>query len=333
MSKLILGLIAGLLLGGAGVWFYEHQHGGSEAGEEKKKEEEKKEVSFVQHGTNGETFLKIDAETQARMGLKTEPLASAQLQPEVQAYGHVLDPAPLAALLVESASAKAALEASTHEYERLKLLYDQGQNASARALETARAMMQRDQIQLDSVQPRLLLSWGGAVASLPDLPAFMHSLAERKEALVRVDLSLDEAVKAPPTGGRLAALTAPEHFIPAQFLGPAPSADVQLQSQGFLLLQKTNPLPPGAAVLALLKVPGESLAGVNLPREALVRHEGEVFVYVQTGQDTFARKEIELERPMDGGWFVHEGLKPGDKVVTAGAQQLFSEEVKGQGGE
>ncbi len=46
-----------------------------------------------------------------------------------------------------------------------------------------------------------------------------------------------------------------------------------------------------------------------------------------------ARKEIELERPLDGGWFVHEGLKPGDKVVTAGAQQLFSEEVKGQGAE
>jgi hypothetical protein len=58
-----------------------------------------------------------------------------------------------------------------------------------------------------------------------------------------------------------------------------------------------------------------------------------VFVYLQTGDDTFARKEIELDRPTEAGWFVHEGLNPSDKVVTVGAQQLLSEELKGQGGE
>src|SRR5256885_16048157 len=114
MKRLLIGLIAGLALGGAAVWFVEQHHSGSEAKEEKK--EEKKEVSFVQTSTNGETFLKLDKETQARMGLKIAPLTPAQLKPEVQGYGHVLDPAPLAALLVEGASAKAALEASTHEY-------------------------------------------------------------------------------------------------------------------------------------------------------------------------------------------------------------------------
>ena len=78
-----------------------------------------------------------------------------------------------------------------------------------------------------------------------------------------------------------------------------------MQAQGFLLLQKSNPLPPGAAVAAWLSIPGDTESGVSVPREALLRHEGEVFVYVQIGDDTFARKEIELERPTDNGWFVH----------------------------
>jgi hypothetical protein len=34
--------------------------------------------------------------------------------------------------------------------------------------------------------------------------------------------------------------------------------------------------------------------------------------------------------PLEKGWFVRETFKPEDKVVTVGAQQLMSEELKGQ---
>ena len=105
-----------------------------------------------------------------------------------------------------------------------------------------------------------------------------------------------------------------------------------MQGQGSLLLQRTDPLPPGAAVVAWLTVPGSEESGVTVPREALLRHQGEVFVYLQTGDETFARRQIVLERPADSGWFVHDGLKAQDKVVVVGAQQLLSEELKGQGG-
>ena len=134
MKNIILGIILGVILGGAAVWIY-HQHAGPEGKEEKK--EEKKEVSYLRHGTNGETFLQIDKEAQARMGLKTAALSPAQLQPEVQGFGRVLDPSPLSGLIIESASAKAALNASTKEYERLKLLHGENQNVSTRALEAA----------------------------------------------------------------------------------------------------------------------------------------------------------------------------------------------------
>jgi len=43
--------------------------------------------------------------------------------------------------------------------------------------------------------------------------------------------------------------------------------------------------------------------------------------------------EVALDRPLEDGWFVGSGLKADAKVVTPGAQQLLSEELKGQGGE
>src|ERR1051326_1665865 len=137
VNKLLIGLFVGLALGGTAVWLYQRGHPAPSAPTEEKKDE-KKEVSFVQHSTNGETFLKLDKEAQLRVGLKTAALAAAQAKPEVQGYGRVLDPGPLAALLVEAASNKAALDASTREYDRLKILHA-GQNASTRALETAEA--------------------------------------------------------------------------------------------------------------------------------------------------------------------------------------------------
>jgi len=331
MKKVLLGIIVGLALGAVAVWFFLESPEAPAAKTEPAAET--KETSFVHHGTNGETFLKLERSVQTRMGLQTAPLAAVSLRPEIKAYGRVLDPAPLGALITELAGAQNALQASTREFERLKTLNAQNQNASARALETAEAAMRKDRILLDSIGPRLLLGWGKAVASQPDLPAFFRALAVQEAALIRVDLPLGTSLAAPPTRGRLAAIALPDDLHEAQFLGPAPSADAQMQAQGFLFLQKTNPLPPGAAVVAWLTVPGESQSGVVVPRESLLRHEGGVFVYLQTGDDTFVRKEVVLERPLDTGWLVREGLQAQDKVVVVGAQELLSEEFKGQGGE
>src|SRR5437773_11835672 len=73
-------------------------------------------------GAGGETVVVLDQETQARIGLKVEPVATATITPEAQGYGRVLDPGPLAALSAELASAEAALAASQKEFDRLKLL-------------------------------------------------------------------------------------------------------------------------------------------------------------------------------------------------------------------
>jgi hypothetical protein len=99
-------------------------------------------------------------------------------------------------------------------------------------------------------------------------------------------------------------------------------------------------------LVAWLALPGAPRSGVIVPRDAVLRHEGETFVYLQK-DDVFQRQAVALERPVADGWFVpvgannhspdrannHSPLQPQEKVVVVGAQQLLSEELKGQGGE
>jgi hypothetical protein len=333
VNKVILGILAGLALGAAGTAFYLKylQAGRGQESEEQASEGQAAE-SFVQRDADGRMLVKLDQDTQARMGLRVESLPAAQMTAEVRGFGRVLDPAPLVALVVEAATAQTAIEGSTKEYDRLKTLYSQNQNASARALETAEVAMKRDQIQLESVRSRLLLGWGQAVVSQADLSAFVQSLVSQQAALVRVDVPLGDRLTAPPAGGRIALPTASETPAQAEYLGPAPSADPQMQSQGFLFLVKVSPPPPGTALLAWLTIPGPAQSGVIVPRDALLRHESRTFVYLQVAPDTFERKAVTIQRPAGAGWFVGEGFKPGDEVVIVGAQELLSEELKGQGG-
>jgi multidrug efflux pump subunit AcrA (membrane-fusion protein) len=287
--------------------------------------------SRVKHGTNGEVVITLDAATQKVMGLQTTALAAAELRPELKAYGRVLDPSPLGPLVAELITAQAASQASQAELRRLQTLAGQS-NASERSLQTAEASAARDQMQAESTRLRLISGWGSAIAEHKDLPALVRSLGSLDSVLVEVDLPAGEAATATPRGARLVTLADDSKPIEAQLIGPATVVDPQMQGRGYLFLVTPNPshLAPGAAVTGFLSLPGEAQSGVSVPREAVVRFNGTTWVYVQTGGDTFQRTEAALDRPLEKGWFVREGLKPQDKVVTTGAQELLSEELKGQ---
>jgi hypothetical protein len=323
------GIAAAFVVGAAGMALFMKYTGPAGTPEPAPPEEAE---SFVVKDANGPAKLELEQDTQDMMGLKTAHLAAAQLEPDVKGYGRVLDPAPLVALVAEIASAQASLEASRKEYERLQVLYAQNQNASARALEIAEAALKRDQIQYQSIQPRLLAGWGKVIASRPDLAAFARALAAQETALIRVDLPLGDELKSVPTGGRVAALAAPENPVPIEYLDRAPDMDPQFQSRGYLFLMRTGPLVPGTLVTAWLTLPGAAQSGVMVPRDAILRHEGRTYVYLQLSDEQFQRQEIVLDRPTPDGWFVSQGLKPKVEVVVVGAQELLSEELKAQGG-
>ncbi len=290
--------------------------------------------SWVKRGTNGGVVITLDAATQKIMGLQVAPLAPAQLNPQVKGYGRVLDVSLLASTVADLTTAQAASAASRAELQRLKTLAAQN-NASERALQAAEAAAVRDQAQTESVRLKLLSNWGSAIAERQDLPSFVQALGSLASALVEIDLPAGASVNSPPTGARLFSLADANKPIEARFLGPAPVADPQMQGRGFLFLVDPNSsrLVPGAAVEASLTLPGEPQNGVLLPREAVVRFSGTTWTYLQTAPEAFQRVEVPLGQPLEKGWFVSEGLKPQDKIVITGAQQLLSEELKGQAAE
>jgi hypothetical protein len=286
----------------------------------------------VSRDTNGNAVVTMSGKTQQDLGILVKSPAAFQMSPELKGYGRVLDPAPLAALVTELASAQAAYTASSGELARLKTLEGQG-NASARALQAAEAAAARDLLVIQSARERLTLSWGKAVADQKDLPAFVHSLTSLEAVLVRIDLPVGETLKEPPAGGRIATLSGPS--ADAEFLEAAPSVDPQMQGQGFIFLLKPNllRLRSGESVAGYLKIPGEPLTGVIIPRDAVVRTEGAGWTYVlNAAGDAFTRIEIALDHPTEAGWFVAKGVAASDHVVVTGAQQLLSLELKGAGG-
>jgi hypothetical protein len=312
--------------------------GCSEAKKEQPKEATAEKASEpesrVKHGTNGEVIVTVEAKLQQTISLQTAALAPATLNPELKAYGRVLDISPLAALVADLATAEAAGQASQAELKRVKTLAAQN-NTSERALQIAQAAATRDQTQIQSVRLRLLAGWGSALSQRNDLPDFIQSLGSLTSALVQLEVPAGEALSGSPTGARIFALSDETNAVPGDLVGPAPAVDPQMQGKGYLFLVSSNSLRlvPGAAVTGLLSLPGEPRQGVLLPRSAVVRFNGTTWIYLQTSEETFQRNEVALDDPLENGWFVAKGLKPQDKVVTVGGQQLLSEELKGQGGD
>jgi hypothetical protein len=76
---------------------------------------------------------------QKETGITTEILMAAVRPVKVEAYGFVMDPAPLSKLNADLTSAQATLDSSSAQYYRTRRLYAEQKNASLRDLQSAEA--------------------------------------------------------------------------------------------------------------------------------------------------------------------------------------------------
>ncbi len=283
--------------------------------------------SRVERGADGATVLKLDAETQKRLGLQTAVPVAGSVVNELTATARVLDGSSLAATLKELRSAHAALDATRADHERKQKLFVNGQNASASAVEQAAVLFVQQQLAVEAARQHIGATWGQAIAARDDLPAFAHRLLQREAALVRVELLATDKLATTPTTLRLLRQSG-EAIATANVLGPAVATDSTVAGSSFLCLVTTNAssLVPGSALLARLDT-GASEKGTVLPHSAVVRHAGLGWAYVQTAADTFSRRIVPLDHPHPDGWLVkNEWTQP---VLISGAQSLLSEELKG----
>jgi hypothetical protein len=324
MNNVLAALAGGILIGALALW------GFTQLNTERPQQLDEDAASIAANAAIP-GVIQLGPEQQAKAGIVLADLAPREVSQEVKGYGLVIDTQPLLDLLAELRSAEATLEASTKEYERVQALHANDQNASARTVETASATVKRDQIQVETIRSRLGSAWGPQFIK-SDAARLVQSLSTLEAVLIRVDLAVDESLQSSPATARVVSPMDSTRSAEARFLGRATTAPAQTPGQGFLFLLQPNSLDlrPGMGLVTFLTLEGPRLHGVLLPRSAIVRQQGQAWVYVQTGDRTFERKLVVLEHALDDGWFVDANAAPAGRVVIGGALTLLSEELRSQ---
>jgi hypothetical protein len=290
-------------------------------------------------GPNGEPIVHLKPTEQAASGVRTTTLERVSGRTETQAVAVVLSPQDLLdlrtayiAAAVQVEKAKATLNASSLEYQRLSQLNQEDKNASDKAVQAAEATFRSDQATLHNAEQTLELArmpalqhWGPVVSGwITGDTSSLHDVLEGRRLLLQV--TLPNAIAATQ---RLL-VQAGQHTTEAILLSQIPRVDPRFQTPSYLYTAAAEKeLVPGIN-LAAFAPEGSQQKGVLLPREAVLWWQGKSWVYIETETGSFMRKEVSLDTPLSNGWLIRQGLMPGNHVVTTGAQQLLSQEFRSQ---
>ncbi|WP_415879159.1 efflux RND transporter periplasmic adaptor subunit [Methylomonas sp. TEB] len=288
--------------------------------------------------------LQLDSAAQKLAGIQTQTLVAVKQTPEFAAYGTVVNPEPLLSIrqqfLAASAqqdSAQARYSEAAQNLNRTRDLHHQD-IVSTRRLQEQQAIWQADKANLaaNSYQQQLIaansrLVWGDTLSNW-----FTHAqdknamqLLEHRAQLLQITLPansrLDPGVKLihiHERGQRQAAL-------PAELISAAPQVDPVSQGPRYFFKCADCQLPFGTHITAWVPEGGQVSSGVTIPQPALVWHLGQAFVFIKTDAEHFSRRPLKQYSSTSQGYFVADDLRPGEEIVTTGAQTLLSQQLKG----
>ncbi len=312
MKRFFPAVLFGLILAGALAWFFIPSR--------KESQPETKPVTTEKPSSG----LNLSQEQQKAAGIAFAKPARAELEPEIKAYGRVLDASGLATAVAEFAAAQATFSASSKEFERQKQI---GEDGAAKALEAAEAAQGRDRAAVDLVRAKLWANWGPDLCARADLAELSRSILLQQSALVRVDMNASELLKGKPGKVSVTSSSGGKQWE-AEFVGSASAADLQAQGAAFFLLIRGSPPLPGTLVFARLRGQGQTQGGFRLPRTAVLQYEGKTWIYGHEGEEKFERKPVEVWRWEADSVLVVGNLDSEMEIVVSGAQQLLSEEMR-----
>jgi multidrug efflux pump subunit AcrA (membrane-fusion protein) len=267
----------------------------------------------------------------------------------------------LATAQADANTAKASLAAAKATYDRMVTLNAQDKNVSDRAVEDALAKMKAEEARLTAANQTLQLAHSALdalQATTAPSQEKMQLIVQRGGEVVEVTAHPGEAIEAGqpvlrvshfdhpiaaitvPPGMEIATpeasiipLAQPDHPFKAVRVGLASAADPKTKGQVLLYRVTRQPndpaIRPGTPVTARLRVEGEPLRGITIPESAVVRYLGKAWVYIAGDEKTFERREVTLDhRTADNhDWFVLQGFKKDEQIVTTGAAMLLSLQV------
>jgi hypothetical protein len=291
---------------------------------------------------SGRVVVTLNAGAEKRAGIAIETLQKARSREETTAPARVLSTGALATMRNQYVSdenqakkAEIAAGVERREYQRLKRLYAENQNASAKAMQAAQGRLQSDQADLATARQQLELvraavrqSWGSVVAEwVASGGPSLDQVLDQQDELVEVTIPVGQKDIRPrrvlleiPAGGS----------VTADLVSPFPRVDPRIQGVSLLYLAPARPgLIPGAYPTARYAA-GGLLGGVVVPRSAVVWWQGSAWAYQEIEPGHFSRRPVPTGTPVRGGYFVTQDLAPGDKIVSQGAQMVLSTELAPQ---
>jgi hypothetical protein len=282
---------------------------------------------------DGVTTLSIDAASQARSNIRTAVLAEAPAADGPAVYGAVVDLQPLfefasryAAAVDEQHAAQAERMQREAERKRVQALYEDQQNASRKAFEAARTDEAASRTRLAAAQNAAALAgaalrqqFGPTIAAWAMAPgsADMAVLRSRQAVLVRV-----VTPAAPETLMLSGEAPGP---LQARRVSASPQTDPAIQGQAWFY-RVPAPLPVGSRLAG--RMDNGARAGLRIPPEAIVWYGGQPWAWVRSSATLFERRAVEPGVPVDGGFVVRQGFRPGEAIVIEGAQLLLSQESR-----
>ncbi|MDA8383373.1 MAG: hypothetical protein M0037_09990 [Betaproteobacteria bacterium] len=289
---------------------------------------------------HGLKVVVLDPAVQTQAGIRTRALAPTRYRRHIRAYGLVLDPRRLlvwrgryAAALGRLGVAHAVATTSQREYERLRLLNRDDHNVSLKAVqaaqgtcESARARLAAARANVASLQQTAVAQWGPVLTrwALRQAAGPLTRLFNGQDALVLVTLPLGLAVPSMPAVVRVN--NGNGAGAAATLISASPQSDPSIPGETYFYLMPARGVRLGMRVAVAVPLVGRTHRGVVLPNSAVLWYAGQAWVYRQTTTTHFVRHRVSTQVPMRGGWFETD-LKPGQRVVTQGAQLLLSQEM------
>ncbi|MDP2024635.1 hypothetical protein [Sulfuriferula sp.] len=327
--NILVGLIAAVIIIGAVIWI------------RSKPAQPANPAASSQAATTSAGTIEITPQQLTANGIEAQALPTTRFQPQTSAYASVLDPGPLLQLRgqlrsaqLQTDAARAQAAASEREYRRLALLNSQGHTVSDKVTEAARATRDADRAHLEAAQAGLLAArdtarsrWGDVLVgwALAARSPQLDALNSGQQALLSVALPQGGATGSPPPTIHIN-LPGTVGEITAHLVSPSPLADPVIQSPTYFYQAPRGGLRTDMRIEALLPT-GQSVDGVVIPNSAVIWYANRPWVYVQSTDTQFVRREIAVDTPAPGGWFVAQ-WHAGERVVVKGAALLFSQEFQ-----
>jgi hypothetical protein len=293
---------------------------------------------------NGMPAVRLTAQERRRSGIRTAPLKQITFYAEHEAYGEVIDIQPLLQLRAKYDAArakqriaKARLQVSAQEYERLRELNEHGNIISAARMREAQSRWLVDQAQLTAAQTRVqniraqaVHVWGKELTAqaMADRSIQMRRLVDRDDVLLRITLAPGKSMTRATHIAFIDRNGDRHHARRAWLISAAPRTDPASQGETWFFRTRAYGLRTGMRVVAWLPKGVAPVTGVLLPTSAVVWYSGEPWVYVNASADLFARHAVPTGNEIPGGWLARDGFNPGEAVVVSGGQMLLSEEFR-----